>query len=80
MNQPVPRGIGPSEESILCTFEHHSPTAEQVTRIAQNRAAYKEAARVVFGTCRPSADRTAALRQLHESMMTANKAIACEND
>jgi hypothetical protein len=42
------------------------------------RRVYRDTALCVIRAMEPSADRTAALRQLHESMMTANKAIACE--
>lgn len=68
----------PAEQAILDTFDYHRPSPDQSVRIESNRFAFKHAAFVVLRNCQPSADRTAALRQLHEAMMTANKAIACE--
>jgi hypothetical protein len=69
---------GPSDAEVLASFEYHVPSPEQALRIGSVRRAYRDAAAVVLAVCPPSADRTAALRQLHESMMTANKSIALE--
>lgn len=60
---------------VLSTFDHHVPSPEQVKAIERNRAACKAAAAVLLDVCPSSADRTAALRQMHEAMMTGNKAI-----
>lgn len=68
------------EELILKSFEHHSPTEDQVKRILHVRESFICTAKVLLLACPESADRTAALRQLHEAMMTANKSIACELD
>lgn len=67
--------LGPDDAKLLGTFDHHTPTAEQAACILKVRDAFKAAALVVLRSTPPSADRTAALRQLHEAMMTANKAI-----
>ena len=72
--------VSAKERRLMASFDHHAPSEDQVRRILINRAAFKCCAAAVLSTCSDSADRTAALRQLHESMMTANKAIACEND
>lgn len=68
------------EQSILDSFGYHKPTDEQVVRISNVRTVCKNAAVGIIANVRRSADRTVALRQLHESMMTANKAIALEKD
>jgi len=66
---------GSPEEQILQSFDHHAPDPDQVARIQCVRAACKQCASQIMGNAPPSADRTAALRKLHECMMTANKAI-----
>lgn len=74
----LPRQLTSHEQRILDSFDWHQPSSDQQMRIESNRLAYKHAAFVVLRNCPAGADTTAALRQLHESMMTANKAIACE--
>lgn len=78
MADDEPRRATSHEQRILDSFDHHVPSVEQRIRIESNRFAYKHCAFVVLRNCPAGADTTAALRQLHESMMTANKAIACE--
>jgi hypothetical protein len=65
-------------QSILDSFSYHQPSAHQVLRITNIREAHKALVRVIFDNTQPSADQTAALRKLHECMMTCNKAIVCE--
>lgn len=72
--QPLSR----DEQRILESFDYHKPSDEQVDRIATVRRTCKSAATILLQTVQPCADRTAALRLLHEAMMTANKAIVCE--
>lgn len=67
-----------TEESILASFDYHKPDDAQIERIAGVRSACKACARQLMALLPPSADRTVALRKLHETMMTANKAIVCE--
>lgn len=64
--------------TLLGMFDHHNPSALQIERILRVREACKECAGILFCNAPPSADRTAALRKLHEAMMTANKAIVLE--
>jgi hypothetical protein len=71
-------GFTTAEQQILDSFHYHRPSQAQQERIANIRRGYRALAVTVIRTMPGSADRTAALRQLHESMMTANKAIACE--
>ena len=73
-------GFSDAEQKILDSFHYHRPNEAQQERIATVRRGYRDLALLVIRTLPGSADRTAALRQLHESMMTANKAIACEGE
>jgi hypothetical protein len=74
----APRGIGPTLDQVLDTFAYHQPSADQVARITTVREAHKTLARAVWDAVPEGADRTAAIRKLHECMMTCNKAIVCE--
>jgi hypothetical protein len=71
-------GISDRQRAILHSFDYHRPSPEQGDRIGRVRAAFKRCALTVLANTPEGADQTAALRQLHEAMMTANKAIACE--
>lgn len=64
--------------SALDSFDYHQPSQDQIDRIASNRKAYKSVVEVLFKNIPDCPDRTCAIRQLHESMMTANKAIVLE--
>jgi transposase-like protein len=66
------------EAEVLATFDHHAPNLAQIERIQSVRDACKSTAKAFFRNCMSSADRTAALRLLHEAMMTANKSIVNE--
>jgi hypothetical protein len=70
--------VSPRQQSILDSFDYHRPSPEQGDRIGRARAAFKRCALTVLAVTPEGADQTAALRQLHEAMMTANKAIALE--
>lgn len=65
---------------VLATFDYHKPTDEQVERIAIVRKSCKSVAAVIWGNCPNGPDRTAAIRKLHEAMMTANKSIVLEGE
>lgn len=56
-------------------FEYHAPTPEQVASMKRIREAAKALAFVIEAECPPSADRTAAMRQLQDANMTANRSI-----
>jgi hypothetical protein len=56
-------------------FTYQAPDPAKVPRFERTRAACKAAAEVLVRECPPGADLTAALRHLHEGMMTATKAI-----
>jgi hypothetical protein len=66
------------EQRVLESFDYHKPSDEQIERIANIRRTMKHAAEIVILNVASCADRSAALRLLHEAMMTSNKAIVCE--
>lgn len=57
-------------------FTYHSPTSEQIPKYEKLRAGAKEFALLIMELCPDSADRSAAIRQLRECVMTANASIA----
>ena len=57
-------------------FTYHKPTGDQPERYEAIREAAKTFARVLLDNTPPSADQTAAIRKLRESVMTANASIA----
>jgi hypothetical protein len=68
----------PDERSqmIVGLMSYHPPTPEKVKRYADLRAVYIETAAAIDMLCPAGADRTAAIRQLQDSLMTANRSIA----
>lgn len=66
------------KKAIIRSFRYHQPSPEQIERISAVRNGFTDLARLVMRSTRGSADQTAALRQLHEAMMTVNKAIVNE--
>ncbi len=58
-------------------FTYHAPTAAQVAVYEELRAAAKVYAETIYRLTPVSADQTAAVRKVRESLMTANAAIAC---
>lgn len=63
---------------IVDSFKYHVPSEEQIGRISNVRNAAIATAEVILQNTPAGADQTAALRQLHEAMMTANKSIVTE--
>ena len=60
-------------------FMHHTPTADDVMRYMRIRDAAKVFATAIMDDCPPSADRSAAMRQVREAAMMANASIACSD-
>lgn len=58
-------------------FTYHAPKGDQQERYVNLREIAKELAILMVKYCPPCADTTAAIRQLRESVMSANAAIAC---
>lgn len=67
-------------QEVLSTFDHHQPSTSQVGRILAIRGAAKAFVTTIFENVPDGADRTCAIRKVHEAMMTANKAIVLEHD
>lgn len=65
-------------EKLVESFRYHQPGEGQIGRIAEVRQSCIAAAKVILRCSVECADQTAALRKLHEAMMTTNKAIVCE--
>lgn len=65
-------------QQFVESFKYHQPTPVQIQRISNIRNAHIACLKVILQNVEGSADRTAAIRKLHESMMTCNKAIVCE--
>lgn len=63
---------------IIDSFKYHQPSEGQIERIAAVRSGCIALAKQIMSCTPDGADQTAALRKLHEAMMTANKAIVCE--
>lgn len=65
-----------AEEIIADLFTYHSPNPETMQQYETVRDAAKHLALVIWKNCPYGADRTAAIRKLRETVMTANTAIA----
>lgn len=63
----------------LSQFDYHKPTDAGVERITVIRNAHKNLVKVIWDQVPNGADRSAAIRKLHECMMTCNKAIVLED-
>lgn len=66
------------QDQINHVFSYHAPTPEKQIDFEVIRAHAKQLATAIVDRCPPSADRSAALRQLRECVMTANAAIALD--
>lgn len=64
------------DSAIENLFTYHPPTEEQKTAYEHIREKAKELAVIIDVYCPPSPDRTVAMRQLRECVMTANASIA----
>jgi len=67
-----------SEEQLKNWFTYHSPEGTQLTAYQAIRDAGYNLAKTIVDNSPPSADQTAAIRKVRESVMTANAAIACK--
>lgn len=61
-------------------FTYHSPTESQAVRYQKIRDAAKYLAQTIDECCPDCADKTATFRQLRETVMSANQAIACNEN
>ncbi len=69
-----------SENKLLLDdlFTYHKPDEGQIPKYEAIRQQARVMADVIHHCCPPSADRTAAMRQLQDTVMTANRAIALQ--
>jgi hypothetical protein len=63
------------EEIIDQLFTYHAPDQQQQQHLQAVRMAAKHLGHVILASVPPGADRSAAIRKLRESVMTANAAI-----
>jgi hypothetical protein len=66
-----------SQSDLNNWFSYHAPTPEQLVAYNDIRAAAKIYAETVNKHVPDSADKTAAMRKIRESVMAANLAVAC---
>lgn len=62
--------------SIEDMFTYHAPTADQIPKYEAIREAAKLLGIVILENTPPSADQTATIRLLRQTVMSANQAIA----
>lgn len=66
------------EAALTDIFTYHAPTPEQLPKYEAIRSAAKEFAKVLVANTPQSADQTAAIRLLRQTVMTANQSIALD--
>lgn len=73
------RTLNPDERAAIDElFTYHSPTPEQIEKLALVRNTARELADVIVMACPRSADRSAAIRKLRDAVMTANASIVLQ--
>lgn len=65
------------QEDINNWFMYHAPTPEQIVAYSDIRTSAKIFAETINKHVPDSADKTAAMRKLRETVMAANLALAC---
>lgn len=65
------------QEQLDNWFRYHAPTSDQVSAYQKLRDGGRVLAGLINDLVPESADKTASIRKLRESIMTANAAIAC---
>ena len=58
-------------------FKYHPPKGDQVQRYAEIREAAQAFSQVIVDLTPASPEQTLAVRKVHDAMMQANSAIAC---
>lgn len=61
---------------IIEIMSYHAPTPESLVKFAAVRKAAIDLVTAIDDNCPASADRTAAVRQVQDALMTANRSIA----
>lgn len=67
--------FGFDDQATLDRFDYRAPTPEQVAKMQRIRASFHETVAVLLAEAPSSADRTVALRALHEANMLANVCV-----
>lgn len=73
-NYEIPQKIGSQIEN---SFTYHSPKEDQPERYVKLRDMAKDLAFTIVKNTPPSREQSLAITKLEESIMWANKAIAC---
>lgn len=58
-------------------FTYHKPPEDSLPKLRQLREKAREFGHLILDVTPPGADQSAAIRQLRETVMTANAAIVC---
>jgi hypothetical protein len=66
-----------THDDLVNWFSYHAPKNDQPQRYEAIRSRAHELAVLFLASSQPSADQTAALRKLRETVMAMNLAIAC---
>lgn len=69
-----------TEADLEHWFTYHPPREGQAGRYEALRSQGLVLARLIFELTPPGPDQAAAIRKVREAVMTANVAIACENE
>ncbi len=69
-----------SYEQLESWFTYHVPTMQQKAQYEEIRVAAKAFAATVVKNTPSGADQTAAVRKIREATMTANQAVACQEE
>ena len=69
---------GPDDQ-VLERFTYRAPNQEQINKMTRIRNAFRETAQVILNNVPQSADRTLALRWLHQANMEVNVAVMFGN-
>lgn len=67
-----------TQEMLDNWFTYHPPTEEDKIKYVAIRDKAKEFAQIVIQNTPPSADQSAAIRDIRNAVMHANSSIACE--
>ena len=63
-------------DEIRAMMDYKAPTPIKLESFAKLREAATQMVLIIDATCPPSADRTAAVRQVQDALMTANRCVA----
>jgi hypothetical protein len=69
--------VSPDREAMIRDLmSYHAPTPEMLPKFEAVRSAAIDLVKAIDENCPASADRTAAVRQVQDALMTANRSIA----